>query len=213
MLVEIPDRAGAKGKPCVRPLLRNARELLLVDDEGLDGEILVRLNHAAFRETESMGVLQDRSRIINASAEVGRRSHTVLQCNAIVTTPELRACMPNANSPTSDGWDLGVVGSGAALGERIVVPEPQFSIRSLDVVEARIEHALRIGAIVRDDVFASAGKVGDRSLREFTLEPPKPPDKPLGIKKTEVFDAFLKRRIVPPKSTEFVSGKAGKQIP
>src|SRR6516165_182811 len=134
MLVEIPDRAGAQGKPCVRPLLQNARELLLVDDEGLDGEIFVRLNHAAFRETESMGVLQDRSRIINARAKVCRRSHTVLQCNAVVTTPEFRARMSNTNSPTSDRWDLGVVGSGAALGERIIVPEPQFSITSLDVV-------------------------------------------------------------------------------
>src|SRR6516225_6162554 len=132
MVVEIPDRPSTKGKPCVRALLRNARELLLVDDEWLDGEIFVRLNHAAFRETESMGVLQDRSRIINASAEVGRRSDAVLQGNAIVPTPELRACMSNANRPTSDGWDLGVVGSGAAFRERIVIPESQFSIRSLD---------------------------------------------------------------------------------
>src|SRR3974377_65484 len=117
MLIEKPDRAGAKGKPCVRPLLRNVRELLLIDDERLDGEVFVRLNHTTLRETESMCVLRDRKRIINAGAEVGRRSHTVLQSNPIVASPELCTRMPNANCPTSDGWDLGVVGCGAALGK------------------------------------------------------------------------------------------------
>src|SRR6516164_1611710 len=81
----------------------------------------------------------------------------------------MRLCMSNAYRPTSDGWDLGVVGSSAALSERIVIPDSEFSIRSLDVVEPRIEHALRVGAIVRDDVFASARKVGNRSLREFNV--------------------------------------------
>jgi hypothetical protein len=80
------DRPSTERQLLVRPVRRIAVGLQLVNDNRLNGKLVIWLNDSAVSEAERMRIRRTDSWLVDSSGEVRRVAHAVLQRQAVAST-------------------------------------------------------------------------------------------------------------------------------
>src|SRR5262249_39605396 len=165
-------RTDAHRNPLVPAVSRSAVAPAVVDEDGGDREPVARLQEELLRHEKAppAGDVRSLSRVMDGRAEVGRRALPVLDAEDVEAAQPLEQLMANADGESGARRDRvpGIRRATPTGGH--VEPERQRADGRPDVVEAQIDVASGVVAVLRLEVGPGAGEIAERALADPDVE-------------------------------------------
>src|SRR6185295_19271953 len=150
--------------PLVPALLRIATLCPLVDEDRLDGELIIWLKQQVFCYPESLRIFEKRSWVFNRRTEVAGCSRTILDRKPVVAAVPFKTLVADTEGVSGYGGNYNSARCRPALRAREIEPRADSPAWRLYVIETHINIALRVIADFGDEVRSRASQICQRHL-------------------------------------------------
>src|SRR6185295_1026680 len=182
---------GADRDPPAPPILRIATLCPLVDEDRLDGELIIRLKQQVFYYPESLRIFEKRSWVINRRTEIAGCSLTILDRKPVVAAVPFQSLMTDTECVSVRGGNYSSALCSPALRSRKIEPRADFAARRRHVIETYINVVLRVIASVGNDVGSGAGEICQRHFANPNIPILNPSAVTTHVRDIEIVDVRL----------------------
>src|SRR5260370_20557924 len=155
--------------PVIKPMAMLAVPLPLKDENRHDGESVVGLNQQMFRDQQSFGTLQERSRILDRSAEISCCTLPVLDGERVVAPVPFQALVAYPERVAVGGRNHRAGLRSAAFGRRKIKPSAPPPEGAFEIVDTDVDIAFRVVPVLRHDIGPRARQIGHGQLADAEI--------------------------------------------